>query len=69
MCKYCEIEEVGNEAKKAIRKNQRITIKIVTNMFNKNIYYLDVRPERMTGENININYCPFCGRKLGDEDK
>lgn len=31
MCKYCEMEILSNEAKRNIRKNQRVTIKIVRN--------------------------------------
>lgn len=32
MCKYCEIDDIENEAKRHIRKNQRVTIKIVRNV-------------------------------------
>ena len=32
MCKYCEIDDIENEAKRNIRKNQRVTIKIVRNV-------------------------------------
>lgn len=65
-CKFCEIDEIGNEAIRKIRKNQRMTVQIATNMHDKNIYYLKINPERMTGECIDIKYCPFCGRRLGE---
>lgn len=64
-CKYCEIEEVGNEAIRKFRKNQRMTVCIGTNMHNKDIYYLEIKSKTMTGECIDIKYCPMCGRKLG----
>ena len=64
-CNYCNIEDLTCVAKRKIRKNQRMKVVIGTNMCNKNIYYLEIKPETMTGECIDINYCPFCGRKLG----
>ena len=39
MCKYCEIDDIENEAKRHIRKNQRVTIKIVRNVCDENFYY------------------------------
>lgn len=42
MCKYCEIDILSNEAKRNIKKNQRVTIKIVRNMLNENLYYLEI---------------------------
>lgn len=67
MCKYCEIDNITNEAKRNIRKNQRVTIKIVRNMLNENLYYLEVDTNSYQKEVIDINYCPMCGRKLGDD--
>lgn len=66
MCKFCEVDELTNEGQRKLRKNQRMTVFIGTNMLDKNIYYLEIKPTRMTGECISISYCPICGRKLGD---
>ena len=66
MCKYCEMEILSNEAKRNIRKNQRVTIKIVRNMLDENLYYLEVDTNSYKKEVIDINYCPMCGRRLGE---
>lgn len=65
MCKYCEIDDIENEAKRHIRKNQRVTIKIVRNMLNKNLYYLEVDTNSYQKEEIDIKYCPFCRKEVG----
>ena len=62
MCKYCEIN-ITNEAKRNIRKNQRVTIKIVRNVCNENLYYLSVDTNSYKKEVIDINYCPICRRE------
>lgn len=67
MCKYCEMDILSNEAKRNIRKNQRVTIKIVRNMLNENLYYLEVDTNSYQKEVIDIKYCPKCGRELGDD--
>ena len=67
MCEYCEIDNITNEAKRNIRKNQRATIKIVRNVCDENFYYLSVDTNSYKKEVIDINYCPMCGRKLGDD--
>lgn len=64
-CNYCNVDELTHEAKRKIRKNQNMKIVLGTNFFNKNIYYLEIIPERSNKEIIDIKYCPFCGRKLG----
>lgn len=64
MCKYCEIDDITNEAKRHIRKNQRVTIKIVRNMLNKNLYYLEVDTNSYQKEVIDIRYCPFCRKEV-----
>ena len=66
MCKYCEIDDITNESKRHIRKNQRVTIKIVRNMLNENLYYLEVDTNSYQKEVIDIKYCPMCGRRLGE---
>ena len=63
-CKYCEIKNTENQAEREFRENQRITVVIGNNMHNRSIHYLEIIPKTMTGEYININYCPMCGRKL-----
>ena len=63
MCKYCEIDILSNEAKRNIRKNQRVTIKIVRNMLNKNLYYLEVDTNSYQKEEIPITYCPMCRKE------
>ncbi len=45
-------------------KNQRMTVSIVTNMFNEDMYYLNIKSTCGTGECININYCPVCRKKI-----
>ena len=65
MCRYCEIDNITNKAKRNIRKNQRVTMKIVRNVCDENFYYLSVDTKSYQKEVIDINYCPFCGRKLG----
>lgn len=67
MCKYCEMDILSNEAKRNIRKNQRVTMKIVRNMLNENLYYLEVDTNSYQKEVIDIKYCPKCGRELGDD--
>lgn len=67
MCEYCEMDILSNEAKRNIRKNRRVTIKIVRNMLNENLYYLEVDTSSYQKEEIQISYCPMCGRKLGDD--
>ena len=67
MCKYCEMDILSNEAKRNIRKNQRVTIKIVRNMLNENLYYLEIDTNSYQKEEISILYCPMCGKKLGDD--
>ena len=66
MCKYCEIDDIENEAKRHIRKNQRVTIKIVRNVCREDLYYLSVDTNSYQKEEIDINYCPMCGRRLGE---
>ena len=63
MCKYCEMDILSNEAKRHIRKNQRVTIKIVRNMLNKNLYYLEVDTNSYQKEVIDIKYCPLCRKE------
>ena len=63
MCKYCEIDDITNEAKRHIRKNQRVTIKIVRNMLNENLYYLEVDTNSYQKEVIDIKYCPLCRKE------
>ena len=65
MCKYCEIDDITNEAKRHIRKNQRVTIKIVRNMLNENLYYLEVDTNSYQKEVIDIKYCPMCRKEAG----
>lgn len=65
-CNYCNVDELTHETKRKIRKNQNMKIVLGTNFFNKNIYYLEIIPERANKEIIDIKYCPFCGRKLGE---
>ena len=65
MCKYCEIDILSNEAKRNIRKNQRVTIKIVRNMLNENLYYLEVDTNSYQKEEIPISYCPMCRKEVG----
>lgn len=67
MCKYCEIDDITNEAKRHIRKNQRVTIKIVRNVCREDLYYLSVDTNSYQKEEININYCPICGRKINND--
>lgn len=64
MCKYCEIDKISHEAKRKFRKNQRMTVSIVTNMFNEDMYYLNIKSTHGTSECININYCPACRQKI-----
>ncbi len=66
MCKCCEVDDITNEAKRHIRKNQRVIIKMVRNVCREDLYYLSVDTNSYQKEEININYCPMCGRKLGD---
>ena len=65
MCRYCEIEILSNEAKRNIRKNQRVTMKIVRNMLNENLYYLEVDTNSYQKEEIPISYCPMCRKEVG----
>lgn len=65
MCKYCEIDDIENEAKRHIRKNQRVTIKIVRNVCDENFYCYSLIFSYKK-EVIDINYCPMCGRRLGE---
>ncbi len=60
MCKYCEKE-------KRIEENEKDNIyfqiygkhlRVIGNLFNFNF-----------GRDILINYCPMCGRKLGDKNE
>lgn len=62
-----EMDILSNEAKRNIRKNQRVTIKIVRNICDDNFYYLSVDTNSYKKEVIDIKYCPMCGRKLGDD--
>ena len=64
MFKYCEIER--NIAKRPMKNRKSLKVQIVTNAFNENLYYLNILPERASGASIDINYCPMCGRKLGE---
>lgn len=66
MREYCEIDDITNEAKRHIRKNQRVIIKIVRNVCREDLYYLSVDSNSYKKEEININYCPICGRRLGE---
>lgn len=69
MREYCEIDDITYEAKRHIRKNQRVIIKIVRNVCREDLYYLSVDTNSYQKEEININYCPICGRKLGDNKR
>ena len=65
MCKYCEIDILSNEAKRNIKNNQRVTIKIVRNMLNENLYYLEIDTNSYQKEEISISYCPMCRKEAG----
>ena len=68
-CKYCKItDKMHYEAERSIRDNQRIHIQIIRHFSVENLYYLRVKPDRMTGETIKIEYCPVCGRKLEEKN-
>ena len=69
MCKYCEMDYVGNVSKKPLRNRKSLKVQIVTNAFNENLYYLNILPERASSESISINYCPMCGKRLGGENE
>ena len=68
MCKYCEMDYVGNTAKKTLKNRKEMKVQIVTNAFNEKLYYLNIIPERASAVCIQIKYCPMCGRKLGDDN-
>ena len=63
MCKYCEIDDRTDEAKRCIRKNQRVVINIIRHMSLKNLYYLKVDTNSWKKDVIDINYCPMCRKE------
>lgn len=66
MCKYCEMDYVGNTAKKSLKNRKEMKVQIVTNAFNEKLHYINILPERASGVCIEIKFCPMCGRKLGE---
>lgn len=72
MCKYCELEKIDEEyyegrinpaiehecdAARVIRANGRFMLKVVGSG----------EPDYYIGGATFIKYCPWCGRKLGEE--
>lgn len=67
-CKYCKIsDKIHYEADRDIRNNQRIHMRILRHSSVENLYYLKLDIARMTGECIEIKYCPFCRKKAGGD--
>ena len=78
MCEYCEKEkELSLNFESAVSKKEDemvLSERIVDNkiFILANLGFLDNKGKtkyRSTLSKIKINYCPMCGRKLGDEDK
>lgn len=69
MCKFCEIDDRTDEAKRYIRKNQRVVINIIRHMSLKDLYYLRVDTNSWKKDVIDINYCPMCRKEVGINDK
>ena len=65
MCKFCEIDDRTDEAKRYIRKNQRVVINIIRHMSLKDLYYLRVDTNSWKKDVIDINYCPMCRKEVG----
>ncbi len=57
MCKYCE-----KEKKFAESKNDNIYFQI----YEKHLRVIGKLFNSLFGRDILINYCPMCGRKLGE---
>ena len=57
MCKFCE-EEVY------LLNDNSMSITI-----EEDILILRVYSIKMFSRNLQINYCPMCGKKLGDDEK
>jgi hypothetical protein len=68
MCEYCKKDK--RKTKKFLINNPIISLRIVTNNLCSGIEILSInRKNEVVKGGIVINYCPMCGRKLGDEDK
>lgn len=57
MCKYCEKEKRIEE-----QKNDNIYFKI----YGKHLQVIGKVYSLSIGRDVIINYCPMCGRKLGE---
>lgn len=61
MCKYCDLKK--NEYKNLLNDAPEIVL------HRKNrYYYIFTVDERYSEKKYKIHYCPFCGRKLEDEE-
>lgn len=57
MCKYCEKEKHIEEI-----KNDNIYFKI----YGKHLQVVGALFNKLFGRDVIINYCPMCGKKLGE---
>ena len=72
MCKYCEIEDMNFEVDNSFNKDS-IAMKAILNwnswspsILMETTVYAGVFGSINIESNFNVNYCPICGRKLGD---
>ena len=76
MCKYCEMND-ADLAEVDIMKNQTVNLGIVNSIYintiiqDKNIlctYFTNECNDVLDEYNTKINYCPMCGRELGEDE-
>ena len=63
MCKYCEIENAGYQAKRKMKNKKEITVQIIKHMSLDNFYYLKIWTQAQNAV-IDIKYCPMCRQKV-----
>ena len=72
MCKYCEIEEMSFDVDNSFNKESTAMKAFLDwNSWNPSIImettvYAGVFGSINIKSNFEVNYCPFCGRKLED---
>lgn len=69
MCKYCEEQKIGKENFIGVFNSKRRKMKM--EIFRETIYFTIIdyqkdTPNKRKDYVVNINYCPMCGKKLGE---
>lgn len=72
MCKYCD-KKINNEKIRDIDNDNEVWLEIIYQSVHGSMIYVELdgtdNDGYKTADFFNINYCPMCGRKLGDSSE